>query len=290
MSELLSVLEAQLNALPDERKKSNNTQYTVKDAFLSAFSVFFTQSSSFLEHQRLMQSQKGKDNAQTLFGVEKIPCDNQIRKLLDPVPGKTVFPVFRSVYQHLEAAGVLSTYDCFQGNRLVALDGTEYFTSKEIHCSKCCHRTHKNGTTTYFHAVLTPVLVAPGKSQVIALEPEFITPQDGTNKQDCENAAAKRWIEAHGVDFVETQTTLLGDDLYSRQPICELALAHGFHFLFTCKPDSHPSLYDWLEYLERVDDLQTLTTHQWDGRRHLCYTYRGSQRCTFTSGSTYSID
>ena len=157
--------------------------------------------------------EKDRDNPQTLFGVDKIPCDNQIRKLLDPVPAKTVFPVFRSVYQHLEAAGVIKTYNCFQGNRLIALDGTEYFTSKEIYCEQCSHPTHKNGSTTYFHAAITPVLVAPGKSQVIPLEPEFIRPQDGTSKQDSENAAAKRWIEAQGVDFVTSPTTLLGDDL-----------------------------------------------------------------------------
>ncbi len=52
---------------------------------LAAFSVFFTQSSSFLQHQSLMKQNKGKDNAQSLFKLSKIPCDNQIRKLLDPI-------------------------------------------------------------------------------------------------------------------------------------------------------------------------------------------------------------
>ena len=57
--ELLSRLRSELNDLPDERKPSNNTQYTITEALLSAFSVFFMQSKSFLEHQRLMKSQKG---------------------------------------------------------------------------------------------------------------------------------------------------------------------------------------------------------------------------------------
>ena len=59
---------------------------------------FFTQSPSFLQHQRLMKPKKGKDNAQhggwiwsgdptiphrqSLFGLEEIPCDNQITLLL----------------------------------------------------------------------------------------------------------------------------------------------------------------------------------------------------------------
>ncbi len=60
-------------------------------------------------------------------------------------------------------------------------------------------------------------MVAPGKPEVISLEPEFITPQDGHDKQDCENAAAKRWIAAHPRDPQEPPVTLLGDDLYSAQ-------------------------------------------------------------------------
>jgi hypothetical protein len=33
--------------------------------------------------------------------------------------------------------------------------------------------------------------------------------------------------------------TLLGDDLYSRQSICELALKQGYNFIFVAKESSH---------------------------------------------------
>lgn len=85
------MLSAELEELPDERKPSNNTKYTVEQALLSAFSVFFMQSRSFLDYQRLMKSQKSRDNAASLFGIEGIPCDNQIRTLLDRVPASKVF-------------------------------------------------------------------------------------------------------------------------------------------------------------------------------------------------------
>jgi len=45
--------------------------------------------------------------------------------------------------------------------------------------------------------------------------------------------------------------TLLGDDLYSRQSICELALKQGYNFIFVAKESSHKSLYEWIEYLEK---------------------------------------
>jgi hypothetical protein len=38
------------------------------------------------------------------------------------------------------------------------------------------------------------VIVSPGRSAVVPLVPEFIVPQDGHDKQDCEIAAAKRWL------------------------------------------------------------------------------------------------
>ncbi len=274
MPELLLMLSSELDDLPDERKAGNNTKYTVEEAIKSAFSVFFMQSPSFLDHQRLIKSHKGRDNAASLFGIENIPCDNQIRILLDPVPASTVFGVFHSVYDGLSKTGNLKPYQCLAGEFLLALDGTEYFSSQKIHCSHCCHRTHKNGSTTYYHAAITPVLVAPGRSKVISLEPEFITPQDGHDKQDCENAAAKRWIAAHHRAPQDPPVTLLGDDLYCNQPICEKALAHGYHFIFVCKRTSHSELYDWVDYLERVGEVKTLTQFEIRGQKRLSYHYR----------------
>lgn len=161
---------------------------------MAAFSVFFTQSPSFLDHQRLMKSNKGKDNAESLFSIKKIPGDNQIRNLLDPVPASNISRTFQKVYEWLKEKGVLEKFLYLDGEMLVALDGTEYFSSKKINCPHCNCRNHRNGTTTYFHGCVTPIGVSPKQKQVINLEPEFIKKQDGHQKQDCENAAVKRWL------------------------------------------------------------------------------------------------
>ncbi len=67
----------------------------------------------------------------------------------------------------------------------------EYFSSKAIQCEHCNHRELSNGKTNYFHSVFTPVMVQPGNETVISLEPEFIVPQDGHDKQNGETQAAK---------------------------------------------------------------------------------------------------
>jgi len=77
-----------LKLLPDVRKPNNNTKYAIVDGVLAAFAVFFMQSSSFLSHQRLLQSKKGRNNARSLFQVEELPSDQQIRNLIDPLSAK----------------------------------------------------------------------------------------------------------------------------------------------------------------------------------------------------------
>ena len=83
------------------------------DAALSAFSVFFTQSPSFLYHQRTMASGKGRSNLESLFGAHEIPCDNQIRKLLDDVSPTAVFPFFEQIFERLEQTEHLSSFWAF---------------------------------------------------------------------------------------------------------------------------------------------------------------------------------
>jgi len=67
-------------------RTGKNSHYTMVDAGLSAFSVFFMQSPSFLEHQRTLEQAHGENNARTLFGVHEIPTDNPLRTLPDPTP------------------------------------------------------------------------------------------------------------------------------------------------------------------------------------------------------------
>jgi len=82
-----------IEEFPDKRT-GNNTRYTIEDAALGAFSIFFTQSPSFLAFQDSMQKAKGKSNAQTLFTMNQIPSDNHIRDLMDGIDFLRVFNVF----------------------------------------------------------------------------------------------------------------------------------------------------------------------------------------------------
>ena len=270
---LITYLNRAIVAMKDPRQASNATQYSLKDGVLAAFSVFFMQSESFLEYQRHLESHQGHSNAQSLFGLMKVPSVPQIRNIVDGLPATALSGVFHWVYQALKRSGHLRPFQVL-GGLLIALDGTQYFDSHKVHCEGCSSRTHKNGTVSYFHSAILPVIVAPGQAQVISLAPEFITPQDGCEKQDSEVAAAKRWIATHGAKFRGQAITCLGDDLYSHQPMCETILAAGMNFIFTCLPTSHTTLYDQLNSLEKADAVKTITSEQSNKSSKELYRYR----------------
>jgi hypothetical protein len=246
---LIAGLRERCAALPD-RRTGRNGRYAMADIGLAAFSVFFMQSPSFLAHQRSLARARGRSNCETLFAMTAIPSDNHIRQMLDGTPASHFDPLFAAVLSALEAEGGLSAFRCLSGRVLIALDGSEHFTSRKLHCPHCSQRRRSDGGVEYFHAFLGATLVAPGHGQVVPLPAEFITPQDGTDKQDCESRAVRRWLAARGQGYARLDPVYLGDDLYSRQPICAAVAAAGGHFLFVCKPSSHRTIE---EYLSGID-------------------------------------
>jgi hypothetical protein len=282
LSRMIERLEQACGEFPDIRTGKNST-YDLPDVGMSAFSVFFTQSPSFLAHQRDMKLRKGRSNAESLFHLSEIPSDNQIRNLLDPVSPKYVAPVYRQVFLALEQANIIDKRRSFANQLLVAIDGTEYFSSKAIHCENCSHRELNNGKTNYFHSALTPVVVQPGNETVISLEPEFIVPQDGHEKQDCEIQAAKRWVEKCGAFYAKRGVTILGDDLFSRDPFCQALKDKGLHLILVCKPDSHTFLYETVDFLAASGVLGAKVVRRWVGRYAEIYTYRYANKLHLNS-------
>ena len=267
---LVNELHNVIDAFPDNR--ASNSSKSIKDAALGGFSIFYTQSPSFLSYQTSMQKKKGKNNAASLFGIEEILSENQIRNILDKIEPAYVFPMFSHIFSGLNYSGHLERFRSFNNNLVIPFDGTRYFSSKSIHCQNCHQMNHNNGSITYSHSVVTPVIVKPGTRQAISLIPEFITPQDGHEKQDCENAAAKRWLSTYGGTLEPLGVTITGDDLYSRQPLCQSILGEGLDFILVCKEESHKTLYEYVNFLS--EDIQRVQVRRWEGQKCMIDTYR----------------
>jgi hypothetical protein len=280
---MLDSVRRSLEGIPEHRSGCN-TQHSIADAGLGAFSAFYMQSPSFLAFQRHMEQRWGRNNARSFFGIEVIQSDAQIRNLLDPVKPCHLRGPFWEIREGLDAGGYLDDYRSVGGTLLCSLDGTQYFSSQKINCPNCTVRV-QNEQTYYSHMVLAAVLVAPGKEHVIALDPEFITPQDGHDKQDCEQQAIKRWVKRNADRFGPWKVTILTDDLHSHEPLCELLLDHQLHYIMTCRPESHQALYREVRLLTRVQDaVQTMMVRRWNGRYCEQWTYRWVDRVPVRAG------
>lgn len=266
LDELLSDLREVCAGLADKRQ-GQKCRYTMADIGLAAFSVFFMQSPSFLAHQRVLAAGHGRSNCQTLLGMSAIPSDNHIRQMLDGNRPAAFDGLFVRAVETVAAAGGLSALQRLDGRVLIALDGSEHFCSRKIGCAQCSRRRRADGGVEYFHAFLGASLVAPGHSRVLPLAPEFITPQDGAEKQDCERAAAKRWLAKQGAAVARFRPIYLGDDLYACQPIASAIRAAGGNFILTCKPTSHRTIAEYLAGGDLEEHRQTIvrrgkrTTH-----------------------------
>src|SRR5271163_369468 len=249
---LVSGLKAVCATFPDARKgRGGNIE--ISDFGVSAFSMFFMQSASFLAYQRALEKGQGRSNGQTLFGIGRIPSDNYIRDRLDEADPALLQPCFERMETLLTGQPLRQAFGRLGGRTLIAWDGTRYFCSQKLGCPNCLTRERSNGTTENYHcllSVLSATVVAAGHSKVVPLMPEFVATQDGAEKQDCERNAVKRWFAKHGARLAPFRPIFLGDDLFACHPIGKMVTAAGDDFIFTCKATSHKALYAFIDGAE----------------------------------------
>ena len=270
--DVIADLRRSAASFPDKRTGAN-TRYPMTDIVISAFSVFFMQSPSFLQFQRTMNKKKGAHNLTSLFGVHAIPSDNHIRDILDAVPAESLHPTFDSIVTRLHASGALDEFRSIGNDLLVTLDGTEYFRSSNISCPHCHVSRHSNGTVSYKHMLISPAIVKAGRRDVLALAPEFVRNSDGSTKNENEITAAKRWLDRMGAWLSPLSVTIMGDDLYAAQPFIEQVLAEELSFLFVCKPQSHRYLYETIESHRQSGEIDSRSETHWDGKEYRTTTY-----------------
>ena len=102
LSSLIEHVRAACVDFPDARR--GDVRYSMADIGLSAFSLFFMQSESFLSYQRGLEEGRKTSNCRTLFGMAAIPTENHIRAMLDPVHSSHLQPAFDGVLETMQPA------------------------------------------------------------------------------------------------------------------------------------------------------------------------------------------
>lgn len=253
--------------IPDPRK-TEKVDYCLTDVLMSGFAMMFFQDPSLLSFQERLQESAQQNNLSTVFGVNKIPKDTQMRDVLDRIPTEAFETVFTALLNQLQRGRQLEPYQFLNGKFLVPLDGSEYFSSENIHCPYCLKATSSKGRERYHHQILQAVIVHPDMNQVIPLFPEPIQNSDGDTKQDCETNAGKRILGKIRKAHPKLGIIITGDDLYSKQPFINTAKANGMSFILVAKPTDHTTLFQWVDEITRMGEAQFLEIVDEKGNKH----------------------
>jgi len=239
-------LSERFNQIEDQRQQGK-VGYSIHDCCMSGFASMYFQDPSLLEFQKRMQESIQFNNLSSMFKVTAIPKDTQLRDVLDELQPDKLAEVFSDYFRSLQRAKHLESYQFLPGKYLVAIDGSEYFSSYKINCPACLYKKRRNGETQYNHQILQAVLVHPDMKQVVPLAPEQIKNGDGAKKQDCETNAGKRLIEKIRATHPKLGIIIVGDSLYSKQPFILKLQELGMSYILVAKPDDHKNLMKWLE-------------------------------------------
>jgi len=252
---LFRMVRSGFAAIPDYRL--SETEISLTDALMAAFALFSLKSPSLLAFDK----RRVEGNLETSYTIARVPCDTQMREILDPVFPESVRPLFKRIFGQLQRGKALESMLFLDDYYLLALDGTEYFSSKTIHCASCLQKTHRNGSITYSHQMLGAALIHPDQRTVIPLMPEPIVKQDGTAKNDCERNAAKRFITKLRQDHPHLKFIVTEDSLSSNAPHIETLHAHGLHYILGVKEGDHAYLVAQMQAAEQAGRMTSYERH-----------------------------
>jgi hypothetical protein len=105
---------------------------SLPDALRSAFAMLSLKSPSLLAFE-----ERHEGNLQQVYGIEQVPCDTRMREILEPVDPESVRPLFKTVFGALQRGKALEEMMFIEGHYLLAVDGTNYLSSQDIHCESC---------------------------------------------------------------------------------------------------------------------------------------------------------
>jgi len=252
---LFRLIRSGFDAVPDTR--TGASAIALGDALMSAFALFSLKDPSLLAFDQ--RRQDPSDNFRTLYGIDRVPCDTQMRACLDPVAPAAVRPLFRAVWRRLQRGKALERFVYLDGSYLVSLDGTTYFSSTLVHCAACLEKHHRGGGVTYSHQLLGATLVHPDHQEVIPLAPEPIINQDGHTKNDCERNATRRWLKQFRQEHPHLPVIIVEDGLSANAPHLRDLRDTGVHYIIGVKPGDHAYLFQHLRAADEAGRTLTLT-------------------------------
>lgn len=256
-SALINHCMDEFKKIPDHRLQ-NKIEIPLSDALMSAYAIFSLKFPSLLEFENMqLEAPNLAANLKSIYGINRISSDTQMRAILDPVCSNYLRPLYKQIFNKVQRNKVFELFQYLDDQLLVSVDGTGQFSSSHINCPQCLEKLNsETGELRFYHQLLAASIVNPLSKTVIPLCPEAITKQDGQTKNDCELNAAKRLLLNIREDHPKLKITILMDSLFSTGPHIDLMRRLQMNYIITAKPDNNKTLYEFIEKRKVLGDLK----------------------------------
>jgi hypothetical protein len=239
---LLSLLRKEFKSIKDSR--NDNKSFSLPDVLMSAYAMFSLKQPSLLAFRNMYSIDDR--NLHSVYHIKKVPCDTAMREAIDMIETESIQSIFSKIFYRLQRAKKLEAFRFMSTYYLVSGDGTEYFSSKNIHCAHCSKRNLRDGSTEYYHQFYGAAIVHPDMKQVIPLCSEPIVKQDGSQKNDCERNASKRFMARFRKEHPKLKAIMVEDSLSSNAPHITELRKHDLAFILGVKQNDHTHLFDYV--------------------------------------------
>lgn len=195
-----------------------NQSYALTNCLRAGFSLYSLKAPSMLQFRTMAQAEEY--NLGQVYGLGPIPADTQFRQVLDEVSPQQLRTGFRRLFDHFtQQPSLRKAYYAWRDYTCLSLDGVEHFCSKKVSCPFCLQRKHRDGSTSFYHSMLSAAIVHPERSEVFALDHEPIVREDGATKNDCERSAIQRQLDHIERQYPDFKAIMTMDALYSCAPV-----------------------------------------------------------------------
>lgn len=243
---LIRAIRNKFSKIEEERQFARKYPITLTDCLMSCFAVFNLKWPSLLQYENEKKDPIILKNLQALYLVNSPPSDTYMRERLDEIDPIQLRPAFKKIFSLIQRGKALEQFQYLDGYYLFSSDGTGHFSSNTIHCSNCCIKNHHDGKKTYYHNMMGGAIVHPDKREVIPFCPEPIKLQDGNTKNDCEQIASKRQLEALRREHPHLKIIIVQDALSDSGPNVRLLESLSMKYIIVTKSP----IFQWKEASE----------------------------------------
>jgi hypothetical protein len=249
---LINTIYKEFVKIPDEASFNRQPFISLTDHLMSGLAVFGLKCPSLLDFERQKEETPTENNLRNLYHVNRSPSDTYLRQRLDRVSPNHLRPAFKKLFAAFQRGKGLERYEFLDGHVLLSGDGTGHFHSNKISCPSCCQKKSRDGSISYYHQMFGVCLVHPKQKNVIPLCPEPILKEDGSEKNDCERNACKRFLNHFRREHPHLKAVFLADGLSSNAPNIEMLKESNLRFILIAKPGDHRYLFEQLEESEKT--------------------------------------